>query len=163
MDEEFDWIEEMIRYDEIFDWFRVSIKEVNVVIVFLFKKLLKDIFNSILVVAFGENEKRRGRNKGKKFFVYIELDDEIGEFFDVSFEDRNGYLVYDEEVEIGEYEDEEEDDGVVVVSKDVLEEDGFFCDGGGYDYFRISGSFRIGYMIEEFGFFGLFFDGRRMI
>lgn len=158
MDEEFGWIEEMTRYDQVPEWLRASTKDVNGAIASLSKKPSKDIFTSTVQVETGENE-RRGRHKGKKFPVYTELDDEIGESSDASSEERNGYSAQEEEGEIGEYEDEE--GGANATQKDQSEEEAPTCNGG-YDYPRTSGTTRTGQIVEEPGSPESSSDSRRM-
>ena len=143
MDEEFDWIEEMTRYDQVPEWLRASTVEVNAAISALSKKPSKDIISNTVEVDPGDSERRRGRLKGKKVPVYTELDD--GESSDASSEDRNGYSAPEEEVEAGEYE--EEDDEAAIGNKDLIEEDAAPSNDG-FDYPRPSGNTRTGHMVE---------------
>ncbi|KAL8162487.1 hypothetical protein V2J09_013976 [Rumex salicifolius] len=119
MDEEFDWAEDMVRYNEVPKWLQASTKEVNATVAALSKKPFKskDIFTNTAPMESDPGTERRGRRKGKKP-VYTELDDEIGDSSDASSEERNG----DEEGEMKEFEDEEE--GTPAVDKDQSEEDG---------------------------------------
>ncbi|KAK1377213.1 ATP-dependent helicase BRM [Heracleum sosnowskyi] len=105
MDEEFDWEEDMTRYDQVPKWLRASSKEVNDTIA---KKSSKKsaLFGGNIGAESNELEKKRGRTKGKKFPVYTELDDEIDDFSEASSEERNGYSG-NEEGEIGDLDDED--------------------------------------------------------
>ncbi|GMH00503.1 hypothetical protein Nepgr_002342 [Nepenthes gracilis] len=161
MDEELEWTEEMMRYDQVPQWLRATTKEVNATIAALSKKPPKDIFSSTTAMESGETERKRGRRpRGKNCPVYTELDDENGESSEASSEERNGYLAHGEEGEIAEFEDEEED-GVPEVNKEQSEEGGPLCDDG-YEYPRTSGSTRNSHMLEEAGSLGSSSDGRRM-
>lgn len=139
MDEEFDWEEEMTRYDQVPKWLRATSKEVNTAIANLAKKPSKNVLFSSGVGADSsglapEPEKKRGRPKGKKVPIYTELDDDNGEFSEASSGERNGYSAH-EEGEIGEFEDDEFSGavGITPVNKDQSEEDGpSFADG--YEY-----------------------------
>ncbi|CAN4111570.1 unnamed protein product [Withania somnifera] len=123
MDEEFDWEEEMTRYDQVPKWLRATSKEPS-----------KNVLFSSGVGADSsglapESEKRRGRPK--KVPIYTELDDDNGEFTEESSAERNGYSTH-EEGEMGEFEDDEFSGAVAVtpVNKDQSEEDGpSFADG----------------------------------
>ncbi|KAH0768139.1 hypothetical protein KY290_004063 [Solanum tuberosum] len=130
MDEEYDWEEEMTRYDQVPKWLRATSKDVNTAIANLAKKPSKNVLFSsgVGVDSSGlapESEKRRGRPKGKKVPIYTELDDDNGEFSEASSGERNGYSAH-EEGEIGEFEDDEFSGavGVTPVNKDQSEEDG---------------------------------------
>ncbi|CAN4109006.1 unnamed protein product [Withania somnifera] len=130
MDEEFDWEEEMTRYDQVPKWLRATSKEVNTAIANLAKKPSKNVLFSSGVGADSsglapESEKKRGRPKGKKVPIYTELDDDNGEFSEASSAERNGYSVH-EEGEMGEFDDDEFSGavGVTPVNKDQSEEDG---------------------------------------
>ncbi|XP_058082006.1 ATP-dependent helicase BRM isoform X2 [Magnolia sinica] len=120
MDEEFDWTEEMIKYNQVPKWLRAGTREVNAVIANLSKKPPKDG----LVVDFGiepsetpgdvsptKTERKRGRPRGssriKKYSMYLEIDDENVEDSEASTDEKNGYSLHEEEGEIGECEDEE--------------------------------------------------------
>ncbi|KAI3764429.1 hypothetical protein L2E82_14437 [Cichorium intybus] len=91
MDEEFDWAEEMTRYDQVPKWLRASTREVNATIARMSKKPPKNIlYTDNIGVEINENasdvtEKRRGRFKGKK--NYAELDDDIEEFSEATSEE----------------------------------------------------------------------------
>ncbi|KAK9056168.1 hypothetical protein SSX86_027257 [Deinandra increscens subsp. villosa] len=86
MDEEFDWADEMTRYDQVPKWLRAGTREVNTTVARLSKKPPKHMI-------FTENiendvtERRRGRNKDKKFPNYVELDDDIEEFSEATSEE----------------------------------------------------------------------------
>ncbi|PHU09575.1 ATP-dependent helicase BRM [Capsicum chinense] len=130
MDEEFDWEEEMTRYDQVPKWLRATSKEVNTAIANLAKKPSKNVLFSsgVGVDSSGlapESEKKRGRPKGKKVPIYTELDDDNGEFSEASSGERNGYSA-NEEGEIGEFEDDEFNGAIDVTpaNKDQSEEDG---------------------------------------
>lgn len=130
MDEEYDWEEEMTRYDQVPKWLRASSKDVNMAIANLAKKPSKNVLFSsgVGVDSSGlapESEKKRGRPKGKKVPIYTELDDDNGEFSEASSGERNGYSAH-EDGEIGEFEDDEFSGavGVTPVNKDQSEEDG---------------------------------------
>lgn len=125
MDEEFDWEEEMTRYDQVPKWLRATSKEVNGAIANLAKKPSKNVLFSsgtgMDSSGAPESEKKRGRPKSKKVPIYTELDDDFSE---ASSEERNGYSAH-EEGEIGEFEDDEFSGavGVTPVNKDQSEED----------------------------------------
>ncbi|KAI3741320.1 hypothetical protein L1987_58992 [Smallanthus sonchifolius] len=86
MDEEFDWADEMTRYDQVPKWLRAGTREVNTTVARLSKKPLKHMI-------FTENiendvtDRRRGRYKDKKFPNYAELDDDIEEFSEATSEE----------------------------------------------------------------------------
>ncbi|KAK4339294.1 hypothetical protein RND71_040756 [Anisodus tanguticus] len=129
MDEEFDWEEEMTRYDQVPKWLRATSKEVNTAIATLAKKSSKNVLFStgVGVDSSGlapESEKKRGRPK-KNVPIYTELDDDNGEFSEASSVEKNGYSAH-EEGEIGEFEDDDFGGavGVTPVNKDQSEEDG---------------------------------------
>lgn len=86
MDEEFDWSEEMTRYDQVPKWLRAGTREVNATVARLSKKTPKDM---ILAENIENNitGKRRGRYKDKKFPNYAELDDDIEEFSEATSEE----------------------------------------------------------------------------
>ncbi|GAB4844503.1 hypothetical protein Ancab_037881 [Ancistrocladus abbreviatus] len=160
MDEELDWTEEMMRYDQVPEWLRANTKEVNATIAALSKKPPKDIFSSTAPMESGETERKRGRRpRGKNFPVYTELDDDNGDSSEASSDERNGYAIPDEEGEIGEFEDEE--DSAPAANKDQSEEDGPLGDDG-YEYPRTSGSTRNSNVLEEAGSPGSSSDSRRM-
>ncbi|KAI3681785.1 hypothetical protein L6452_36589 [Arctium lappa] len=108
MDEEFDWSEEMTRYDEVPKWLRAGTREVNTVISRLSKKPPKNMLYTENIdvesneLASDVTEKRRGRYKGKKFPNYAELDDDIEEFSEASSEEEVGELEDDETVDANE-------------------------------------------------------------
>ncbi|CAI9279148.1 unnamed protein product [Lactuca saligna] len=90
MDEEFDWAEEMTRYDQVPKWLRASTREVNATVARMSKKPPKNIlYTDNIGVEPSDmvdvNEKRRGRYKGKK--NYAELDDDIEEFSEATSEE----------------------------------------------------------------------------
>lgn len=159
MDEEFNWIEEMTRYDQVPEWLRASTKEVNAAISALSKKPSKDVISGNAEVEAGETEKRRGRHKGKKLPVYTELDDDIGESSDASSEERNGYSAPEEEVEVGEYEDEE--DAAAAANKDQSEEDVPVNDGFDYPQLQAAKT-RTAHIVEDPRSPGSSSDSRRM-
>lgn len=165
MDEEFGWIEEMTRYDQVPKWLRASTKEVNATIANLSKKPSKNIlFGSNIGVDSGEIETERKRGpKGKKYPNYKEVDDENGEYSEASSDERNGYPVQEEEGEIGEFEDDEYSGpvGAPPSNKDQSEEDGPVCEGG-YDYLRPSENTRNNHAVEEAGSSGSSSDSRRL-
>ncbi|KAI3800540.1 hypothetical protein L1987_28631 [Smallanthus sonchifolius] len=86
MDEEFDWADEMTRYDQVPKWLRAGTREVNTTVARLSKKPSKHMI-------FTENiendvtDRRRGRYKDKKFPNYAELDDDIEEFSEATSEE----------------------------------------------------------------------------
>ncbi|KAK6136285.1 hypothetical protein DH2020_029984 [Rehmannia glutinosa] len=88
MDEEFDWAEDMTRYDEVPNWLRASTNEVNATIANLSKKPSRNsVYAGNIVMNSTEGapgtERRRGRPKGKTP-IYTELDEENGEFSEAS-------------------------------------------------------------------------------
>ncbi|XAR63042.1 DNA helicase [Bertholletia excelsa] len=170
MDEELDWAEEMMRYDEVPEWLRAGTREVNATVANLSKKPSKNILlgGSIGIesseVASDATEKRRGRPKGKKLPIYRELDDENGDFSDASSEERNGYSAQEEEGEIGEFEEEEFSGaiGEPQLNKDQSEEDGPVT-AAGYEYPRVSQSTKHNHAVEEAGSSGSSSGSRRPI
>ncbi|KAF5756878.1 putative DNA helicase chromatin remodeling SNF2 family [Helianthus annuus] len=87
MDEEYDWAEEMTRYDQVPKWLRASTREVNTTIARMSKKPLKNMLFTDNIGVGDITDKRRGRGKGKKFPNYAELDDDIEEFSEATSED----------------------------------------------------------------------------
>ncbi|XP_076942981.1 ATP-dependent helicase BRM-like [Bidens hawaiensis] len=86
MDEEFDWADEMTRYDQVPKWLRAGTREVNATVARLSKKPPKHMIFSETI----ENlvtDRRRGRYKDKKFPNYAELDDDIEEFSEATSEE----------------------------------------------------------------------------
>ncbi|MBN8157101.1 hypothetical protein J0J30_24200, partial [Vibrio vulnificus] len=76
MDEEFDWIEEMTRYDQVPKWIRASSKDVNAAVAKLSKKPSKNILFAESIAAESnqiDTERKRGRTKGKKSPNYKEI------------------------------------------------------------------------------------------
>nr|XP_043621602.1 ATP-dependent helicase BRM [Erigeron canadensis]XP_043621603.1 ATP-dependent helicase BRM [Erigeron canadensis] len=86
MDEEFDWAEEMTRYDQVPNWLRAGTREVNAIVARVSKKNIENVIDT-------ENNEddvpvnRRGRYKDKKFPNYAELDDDIEEFSEATSEE----------------------------------------------------------------------------
>jgi SWI/SNF-related matrix-associated actin-dependent regulator of chromatin subfamily A protein 2/4 len=166
MDEEFDWIEEMTRYDQVPKWLRASTKEVDATIAVLSKKPSKAIlFADGMGMASGEmeTERKRGRPKGKKSPNYKEIDEETGDYSEASSDERNGYSAHEEEGEIREFEDDESSDavGAPPVNKDQSEDDGPACDGG-YEYHQAVESTRNDHALDEAGSSGSSSDSQRM-
>ncbi|KAI3444521.1 hypothetical protein Pfo_001186 [Paulownia fortunei] len=165
MDEELDWAEDMTRYDQVPNWLRASMKEVNATIANLSKKPSR---NALYAGSIGmdstevasETERRRGRPKGK-IPIYTELDEENGEFSEASSEDRNGYSVQEEEGEIGEFEDDESTEAPRV-HKDLSEEDGPVS-ADGYEYQRALDNVRNNNVLEEAGSSGSSSHGRKLM
>ncbi|KAJ6972357.1 ATP-dependent helicase BRM isoform X2 [Populus alba x Populus x berolinensis] len=129
MDEEFDWTEEMTRYDQVPKWLRASSKEVDATMAILSKKPSKAIlFADVMGMVSGEmeTERKRVRPKGKKSPNYKEIDDENGDYSEASSDERNGYSVHEEEGEIQEIEDDESSGavGAPPINKDQSEDDG---------------------------------------
>ncbi|KAL8268519.1 hypothetical protein R6Q59_002317 [Mikania micrantha] len=143
MDDEFDWTDEMTRYDQVPKWLRASTQEVNATIVRMSKKPLKDsLFTEN--VGMGTSEmgldvavKRRARLKGKKFLNYAELDDDMEEFSDATSEE-----IVNVENENGNSDDDETTPIV---------------DNGG-----LSGSTRQNHMLQEPGSSGSSSDSRQV-
>lgn len=175
MDEEFDWAEEMTRYDEIPKWLRAGTREVNATIAKLSKKTSKNILGAeSSEMASDLSPKKRGRPKGKKFPIYTEVDDEDGEFSEASSEERiiedsgqeEGEIGVLEEDEEEEEEEEEELSGAVevpLVNKEQLEEDGPVS-GDGYEYPRALESNKNNHIIlEEAGSSGSSSGSRKLM
>lgn len=169
MDEEYDWIEEMTRYDQVPKWLRTSTREVNTVIASLSKRPSK---NTLLGGNIGvessevgsETERKRGRPK-KKRLSYKEVDEETGEYSEASSDERNGYPMHEEEGEVGELEDDEYSGAVEatpVEDNEQVEEDGPECDGG-YDYPPASERVGNDLIVEEAGSSGSSSDSRRLM
>ncbi|KAK6135622.1 hypothetical protein DH2020_030633 [Rehmannia glutinosa] len=164
MDEEFDWAEDMTRYDEVPNWLRASTNEVNATIANLSKKPSRNsVYAGNIVMNSTEGapgtERRRGRPKGKTP-IYTELDEENGEFSEASSEDRNGYSVQEEEGEIGEFEDDESTEAPQV-NKDLSEEDVPVA-ADGYEYQRAVDNVRNNNKLEEAGSSGSSSHGRKL-
>ncbi|KAM5555391.1 ATP-dependent helicase BRM [Rosa sericea] len=169
MDEEYDWIEEMTRYDQVPKWLRTGTREVNTVIASLSKRPSK---NTLLGGNIGlessevgsETERKRGRPKGKKHLSYKEVDDETGEYSEASSDERNGYPMHEEEGEVGELEDDEYSGAVEATPVEDKEqvEDGPECDGG-YDYPPASERVGNDLILEEAGSSGSSSDSRRLM
>ncbi|KAJ6320333.1 hypothetical protein OIU78_015677 [Salix suchowensis] len=135
MDEEFDWTDEMTRYDQVPKWLRASTKEVEATIALLSKKPSKAIlYTDAMGMVSGEmeTERKRVRPKGKRSPNYKEIDDENGDYSEASSDERNGYSAHEEEGEIQEFEDDESIGaaGALPINKDQSEDDGPTCDGG---------------------------------
>lgn len=168
MDEDFDWAEEMTRYDQVPKWLRASTKDVNVAVANLSKKPSKNsLFGGGISVeandVASETEKRRGRPKGKKFPVYTELDDDNDEFFEASSEERNGDSAREEDGEIGDFEDDESSGPIgVPPSNKEQSEDDVALPHGGYGYPQVSNSTKDIRILEEAGSSGSSSDGRRL-
>lgn len=165
MDEEFDWVEELTRYDQVPEWLRANTEEVNATIANLSKKPSKSTLYAGNIAVDGnemasETEKRRGRPKAKKF--YAELDDETAEFSEASTEERNGESPHEEEDETGELEDEEFNGAVVAPSSNKESEDDSTVPTQGYGYARASGSIKDVHVAEGVGSSGSSSDGRRL-
>ncbi|CAA6662603.1 unnamed protein product [Spirodela intermedia] len=138
MDEEFEWTGEMVKYDQVPKWLRVGSKEVNAIISNLSRKPSKNILSDKVVLESGEivvasspsrSERRRGR---PNYSIYRELDDEDVEDSDASSEERNEYLIHEEEGEVGEFD--EEFNGTTseaLDNKDQSEDEGL-VDGGSF-------------------------------
>ncbi|XP_071741486.1 ATP-dependent helicase BRM-like [Rutidosis leptorrhynchoides] len=113
MDEEYDWVDEMTRYDQVPKWLRTSSREVNAAIASMSKtrKNTKNILSTdnIGVEPSDVGSTRRGRFKGKKFPNYTELGSDIEEFSEATSEE-----IVNEE---GENEDSEDDDETVGVNE----------------------------------------------
>ncbi|CAK7348865.1 unnamed protein product [Dovyalis caffra] len=166
MDEEFNWTEEMTRYDQVPKWLRASTKEVEATIAILSKKPSKAIlFADGMGMESGEmeTEKKRGRPKGKKSPNYKEIDDENGDYSEASSDERNGYSAHEEEGEIREFEDDESSDvvGAPPINKDQSEDDAPACDGG-YEYHRAAESTRNNQVLDEAGSSGSSSDSRKV-
>ncbi|XVE77163.1 hypothetical protein DITRI_Ditri13aG0039700 [Diplodiscus trichospermus] len=165
MDEELDWTEEMTCHEQVPKWLRASTTEVNVAIATLSKKPSKNIF---FAAGDGtesngtETERKRGRPKGKKHPNYKEIDDENEEYSEASSDERNGYSGNEEEVEIGEFDDDEFSGAVEAppINKDQSEEDGPLADGG-YEYVQTSENIRNNHLVEDGGSSGSSLDSQR--
>jgi SWI/SNF-related matrix-associated actin-dependent regulator of chromatin subfamily A protein 2/4 len=166
MDEEFDWTEEMTRYDQVPKWLRASSKEVDGTIAILSKKPSKAIlFADVMGMVSGEmeTERKRVRPKGKKSPNYKEIDDENGDYSEASSDERNGYSAHEEEGEIQEIEDDESSDavGAPPINKDQSEDDGPPCDGG-YECHGALESTRNNDVLDEAGSSGSSSDSQRV-
>ncbi|KAL4191446.1 hypothetical protein AMTRI_Chr07g80580 [Amborella trichopoda] len=144
MDEELDWTEEMIRYDEIPKWLRAGSREVNAAVSALSKKASKSGLighiglyseeEKLAAASPSKIEKKRGRPKGsstiKKLSTSQDLDTgmsngEIGEDVEASSDERASFM-QEEEGEIGDYEDEgfDRSGSAIPYNKDPSEEEG---------------------------------------
>ena len=163
MDDEFDWIEEMTRYDNVPKWLRANTREVNTAIAALSKRPSKNtLLGGNIAMESSEfgSERKRGRPKGKKHPNYKELDDEILEYSEVSSDERNGYA--HEEGEIGEFDDDGYSvaDGAQTIDKDHLE-DGLLGDAR-FEFPQSLDSARNTQMVEEAGSSGSSSDSQRL-
>uniref|UniRef100_A0A6M2FAQ2 ATP-dependent helicase BRM n=1 Tax=Populus davidiana TaxID=266767 RepID=A0A6M2FAQ2_9ROSI len=166
MDEEFDWTEEMTRYDQVPKWLRASSKEVDATMAILSKKPSKAIlFADVMGMVSGEmeTERKRVRPKGKKSPNYKEIDDENGDYSEASSDERNGYSAHEEEGEIQEIEDDESSGavGAPPINKDQSEDDGPPCDGG-YECHGALESTRNNDVLDEAGSSGSSSDSQRV-
>ncbi|KAK1425168.1 hypothetical protein QVD17_20514 [Tagetes erecta] len=151
MDEEFDWTDEMTRYDEVPEWLRASTREVNETIAKMSKKPLKNIlFTDNIGVESSDmgtdvRVKRRARHKGKKFLNYAELDDDIEDFSEATSDE-----IVNGEEEIG---DSDDDETIPIVDKGHSEEDDIPASVNRYEYHNgaPSGSNRQNHMLQEPG------------
>ncbi|XP_077223667.1 transcription regulatory protein SNF2 isoform X2 [Tasmannia lanceolata] len=178
MDEDFDWTGEMMKYDHVPDWLRAGSREVNTLIASLSKKPSKGtlVGNGGNVglqpnetpsdLSPSKTERRRGRPKGsstiKKFAMYQDFDDENGEDSEASSEERNVYSLYEEEGEIGEFEDEEFSGAVEVApsNKNQYEEEA--CEGVGYEFSQALEGPKSSHIFEEAGSSGSSSESRRL-
>ncbi|XP_076956925.1 ATP-dependent helicase BRM-like [Bidens hawaiensis] len=158
MDEEFDWAEEMTRFDQVPKWLRAGTHEVNTAIVRMSKKPLKNmLYTDSIGVESSEMgseiaEKRRGRFKGKKFPNYAELDDDIEEFSEATSEEA---VKSDEENRDSADDDDDDDDETTtpVVGKSQPE----------FHHPAPPGSSRNNHMLPEPGSSGSSSDTRRLM
>ncbi|KAI3743909.1 hypothetical protein L1987_56978 [Smallanthus sonchifolius] len=161
MDEEFDWTDEMTRYDQVPKWLRASTREVNTTIARMSKKPLKNIlFTDNIGVESSEmgsdvTLKRRARVKGKKFLNYAELDDDIEELYEATSEEN----VNEEEVV-----DSDDDETTPIVDKGQSEEDDIPASVNRYEYHNDAppGSTRKNHMLQEPGSSGSSSDSRQL-
>ncbi|CAL9104968.1 unnamed protein product [Musa acuminata var. zebrina] len=144
MDEDLDWTADMVKHNEVPKWLRVSSCEVEAVAANLSKKPSKNILSGNIELepsaifsglSPSKTERRRGRPKSstaKNIPIYQELDDEDAEDSDIDSEERNAF---EEEGEIGEFEDEEFNvaDDVLPVHKDQ-EVEGMDYNNGAYEF-----------------------------
>ncbi|RWW23591.1 hypothetical protein GW17_00012156 [Ensete ventricosum] len=144
MDEDLDWTADMVKHNEVPKWLRVSSCEVEAVAANLSKKPSKKILSGNIGqepsamfsgLSPSKTERRRGRPKSstaKDIPIYQELDDEDAEDSDIDSEERN---TFEEEGEIGEFEDEEFNvaDDVLPVHKDQ-EVEGMDYNNGAYEF-----------------------------
>ncbi|XP_074581940.1 ATP-dependent helicase BRM-like [Curcuma longa] len=144
MDEEFDWTGDMVRYNEVPKWLRVSSRELNAVVASISKKPSKNILSSTIELeqnglhsasSPSKTERRRGRPRGsamKKHLTYRESSDEENNNSDAESEERNAYEV---EGDMGELEDEElYGAGDVLTGDKDQAEDGLVCDNDGDEF-----------------------------
>uniref|UniRef100_A0A1D1ZLS2 ATP-dependent helicase BRM n=1 Tax=Anthurium amnicola TaxID=1678845 RepID=A0A1D1ZLS2_9ARAE len=177
MDEEFDWTGETMKYDQVPKWLRAGSKEVNAVVSNLSRKPSKNIFSGNIGLESNENfvgsspsksERRRGRPKGpfgvKSYSIYRELDDEDGEDSEGSSEERNVYIMHEEEGEIGEFDEEEFNGGTgePLDNKDQSEDERLICDGGSFVYSQALESIRSDHVFEEAGSSGYSSGSQRL-
>ncbi|KAF9668977.1 hypothetical protein SADUNF_Sadunf14G0059600 [Salix dunnii] len=165
MDEEFDWIDEMTRYDQVPKWLRASTKEVDATIAILSKKPSKAIlYTNAMSMASGEmeSERKRVRPKGKRSPNYKEIDDENGDYSEASSDERNGYSAH-EEGEIQEFEEDESIGavGAPPINKDQIEDDGPAC-GGGNECHEAVEITRNNDVLDEAGYSGSSSDSQRV-
>ncbi|KAK9065487.1 hypothetical protein SSX86_014888 [Deinandra increscens subsp. villosa] len=161
MDEEFDWAEEMTRYDQVPKWLRASTREVNNTIGRMSKKPQKNIlFTDNIGVESSEmgsdiTEKRRGRFKGKKFPNYVELDDDLEEVSEATSEE-----VAKSDEEIG---DSDDDETTPVVDKGQSDDVPVSVNRYEFPHPAAPGSTRNIHMLQEPGSSGSSSDTRRLM
>lgn len=178
MDEDFDWTDEMIKYNQVPKWLRAATREVNATIASLSKKPPKNGMVSNIGVESNEavldsspartQRKRgwpRGSSSNNKFSIYQELDDENGDESEASSEEGNGFHLQEEEGEIGDYDDEEFSGAVgpAPSTKDQSEDEGPVCDDGGYGFSQTLEATRNDHIFEEAGSSGSSSDESRRL
>ncbi|XP_022016554.1 ATP-dependent helicase BRM isoform X2 [Helianthus annuus] len=165
MDEEDDWTDEMVRYDQVPKWLRAGTREVNATVARMSKKPLKDsLYTDNIGVELSEmgsdvTHQRRARLKGKKYLNYAELDD-IEEFSEASSEEN-----VNAEEEIGDSDDnDDETTATPIVDKRQLEEEDVPASVNRYEYNNggPSGSTRQNHMLQEPGSSGSSSDSRQL-
>ncbi|RRT56960.1 hypothetical protein B296_00047547 [Ensete ventricosum] len=142
MDEELDWTGDMVKYNEVPKWLRASSRELDSVVASLSKKPSKNILSSTIELESNgmlsspnKTDRRRGRPKNstvKKYPTYKESDDEENGDSDVDTDERN---TFEEEGDVGDFEDEELfGAGDVLPSNKDQAEEGLVCDSGGDEF-----------------------------
>ncbi|XP_018482504.2 ATP-dependent helicase BRM-like isoform X2 [Raphanus sativus] len=143
MDEEFDWTEEMTSHEQVPKWLRASTRDVNTTVADLSKKPSKNMLSSSnLIVQTGGpgGERKRGRPKSKKI-NYKEIEDDIGEYYEESSEERIIDSGNEEEGDIGQSDDDELTGAIGDHQTNNGESDGE-NPVSGYDYPSRSGSYK---------------------
>ncbi|CAL9126796.1 unnamed protein product [Musa textilis] len=173
MDEELDWTGDMVKYNGVPKWLRASSRELDSVVAGLSKKPSKNILSSTIELESNgmlsgsspnKTDRRRGRPKSstaKKYPTYRESDDEENGDSDVDTDERN---TFEEEGDVGEFEDEEfYGTGDVLPSNKDQAEEGLVCDSGGDEFSLAMEGSKDVHAFDEAGSTGSSSGSRRLL